>query len=91
MSYGNGPRELVRTSVRPPVERCRQLTADATTAPALALFLAKQPYIEIYFYNTQMKQLQHTTKTDETFGIYTCNIIIVTYAISRYNTCNIRV
>jgi hypothetical protein len=31
-------------------------------------------YIQIYFCNTQMKQLQHTPKTDETLGTYTYNI-----------------
>jgi hypothetical protein len=60
MSYGNGSRVLAWMPVRPPVERCHQLIADAAMAPALALSsLLKQPYIEIYFCNTQMKQLQH--------------------------------
>jgi hypothetical protein len=30
-----------------------------------------------------MKQLQHTSETDETFGTYTCNMAIATYATSR--------
>jgi hypothetical protein len=37
MSYGNGSRAPVRTPARPPVEHCRQLTADAAIALALAL------------------------------------------------------
>jgi hypothetical protein len=37
-------------------------------------------YIQIYFCNTQMKLLQHTSETDETFRTYTCNIAIATYA-----------
>jgi hypothetical protein len=41
-------------------------------------FLAKsnpqQPYIKIYFFNIQMKQLQRMTETDETFRTYTCSI-----------------
>jgi hypothetical protein len=33
------------------------------------IFLTQQPYIKIYFRNTQMKQLQQTSEKDETFGI----------------------
>jgi hypothetical protein len=67
----------------PSVERCSQLIAGAAMAPALALFFAKKPYIEIYFCNTQTNQLQHTTEIDETFRTYTYIIVMVTYATSR--------
>jgi hypothetical protein len=37
MLYGNGPRAPARMPTRAPMERYRQLTADAVMAPALAL------------------------------------------------------
>jgi hypothetical protein len=44
-------------------------------APVLSsLFLARQPHMQIYFCNTQIKQLQHTSETNEAFGTYTYNI-----------------
>jgi hypothetical protein len=43
-------------------------------------------YIQIYFYNTQMKQLEHIPKIDETFGKYTCNIVA-----ASYSACNIQI
>jgi hypothetical protein len=50
----------------------------------------------IYFCNIQMKHLQHTSKTDETFRTYSWNTIATcvtsrsTFETSRCNTCNIQ-
>jgi hypothetical protein len=55
-------------------------SGNSTTTKGLDFF---HTYIQNYFCNTQMKQLQHTSEIDEIFGTYTCNIDIATYAISR--------
>jgi hypothetical protein len=66
MSYGERVRQRERLRILQWWSAAASLiTADAALAPTLALSSAKQLYIEIYFCNTQMKQLQHTFKTDE--------------------------
>jgi hypothetical protein len=74
MSYGDGPRAPARTPACPSVEHYHQLTTDAVMAPRISsLLLAKQPCIEIYFCNTQMKtnyniRLKHLDHTLATYA-----------------------